>query len=116
MEYTVLAIKIQGYLFTGPFDIGTTKIRENQKPVVYLVVDKHGEAWDPNYKVLAAGDTAGEAVVFADIPDAGAWQQRAVGSVSLYFYTSEQPGEAAAADRAAVLSKIMATELTGSGS
>jgi hypothetical protein len=79
-----MSLTISGVLFTGPFAIGKTVIRRNQHPCVYAVVKKDGQAWDPEFRLVACGETGEDGLDFSVDPSAAAWQQAAP-DVSLYL-------------------------------
>ena len=93
-----VSIKVKGLLFTGPYELEATTVRRNQAAVVYVVVDKIGEAWDPKFKVLHVGDTAGDTVEFKLHPELPTWNAMAKGKLGLYFHRPEpQQGDPAIA-------------------
>lgn len=101
-----MSIKVQGLLFSGPYDLDKTTVRHNHSPVVFVVVDKVGEAWDPKYDILDVGETGGQTVEFKNHPEITRWRAAGKGQVSLYFYTPE-PGTAdAAVVRARIVGEI----------
>jgi hypothetical protein len=109
-----VSIKVQGLLFSGPYDLQKTTVRQNHVAVVYLVVDKVGEAWDPKYDILDVGETGGRTVEFGSHPKLAAWRAASRGQVSLYFYSPEAGSGDAAASRARIVAEIGA-DLPGAG-
>ncbi len=104
-----MALKIAGRLFTGPFDPATFVVRGNQEAVVYAVVAKGGEAWDPHFRLIAvgAGDD-GVTLTFADLPELASWQALAGKPVSIYIHALGTRAGAGPAERAALVGAIVA--------
>jgi hypothetical protein len=81
-----MSLTISGVLFTGPFVIHKTAVRRNQHPCVYAVVSKSGRAWDPEFRLVAAGESGNDGYDFSADPRVASWQQ--VGpDVTLYLCT-----------------------------
>jgi hypothetical protein len=103
-----MSLKIQGYLFTGPFPIEKTNRRANQAETVFAVVQKGGSSWDPVFQLLDLGRTGRTGVVFAEHPRVGAWRAVEGTPASIYLLdTTTQPE--AAADMDKVVAEILAT-------
>jgi hypothetical protein len=81
-----MSLTISGALFTGPFAIGKTAVRRNQHPCVYAVVSKGGQLWDPEFRLIASGETGDEGHDFSADSRAVVWRQ-AGPDVSLYLLT-----------------------------
>ena len=103
-----MSLKVKGLLFSGPYELDGTTVRHNHSPVVYIVVDKSGEAWDPRYTAIYVDETGGKTVVFKEHPELNNWQNAAKGKVSLYFYTPEPGSPDVVAIRQSVVSMINA--------
>jgi hypothetical protein len=95
-----MTIKINGYLFTGPFPLATASRRANQPESVFAIVQKAGPAWDPVFRLLDLGRTGSKGVVFAEHPRAAGWRGPDGVSGSIYLLdTATQPGAAADLDK-----------------
>jgi hypothetical protein len=101
-----MSLKISGRLFTGPNDPATAVVRSNHAPAVFAVVDKAGQAWDPQFRLLDLGDTGGAPVVFAEHPDLARWTAAAEGKLSIYFHVPDPDDGDQAAQRAALVETI----------
>ena len=102
-----MSIKIQGYLFTGPFPVEKTSRRANQAETVFAVVQKAGSSWDPIFQLLDLGRTGAGGVVFAEHPRAGDWRAAEGTPASIYLLdVTTQPEAAADLDK--VASEILA--------
>ena len=108
-----MSIKVKGLLFTGPYELETTTVRHNHTAVVYIVVDKIGEPWDPKYRVMDVDETAGNSVDFKLHPELSNWKAAAKGKVCLYFYTPDVDTGDRAAIRQNVVSMIRSELQTG---
>jgi len=83
-----MALKLSGYLFTGPFPVETTEVRSNQSPVVFAIIAKSGEPWAPRFRVIDIGYSDDAGVRFADLPNRSIWTAQAETQVGVYlFYT-----------------------------
>jgi hypothetical protein len=101
-----MSLKIKDFLLSGPFEIERASVRANQDPVVYVVVEKHGQPWDPKFRCRAIGETGEQGLKFADHPDRAAWTAGASGPVGLYFMTCPRGEGFTAGKRAAVVAEI----------
>jgi len=102
-----MSIKINGYLFTGPFPLPTTSRRANQAESVFAIVQKTGPAWDPVFRLLDLGRTGNKGVVFAEHPRADEWRGAEGTPVSVYLLdTTTQPEAAVDLDK--VVNEILA--------
>lgn len=81
-----MALKLSGYLFTGPFPIGTTEIRSNQAPVVYAIIAKGGEPWAPSFRVIDIGFSEDKGLRFADLPNQAQWVELYGRQTSVYLF------------------------------
>lgn len=70
-----MSLTISSVLFTGPFEIAKTMIRSNQDPCVYAVVSKGGQPWDPEYRLIACGETGDHGHDFSADPRTAVWKQ-----------------------------------------
>jgi hypothetical protein len=95
-----MALKLSGYLFTGPFPIDTTEVRGNQVPVVYAIIAKGGEPWAPSFRVLDIGFSEDTGVRFADLPNCALWTEQYGGQASVYLFYAPR-SEYSGADRLA---------------
>lgn len=100
-----MSLKIKDYLLTGPFEPEKSVIRPNQDPVVYVVVEKHGQPWDPKFRFVAAGES-GAGLKFAEHPDLAAWRAGATGGVGLYFHACPRSGGSGDEDRRRIVAEI----------
>jgi hypothetical protein len=88
-----MAIKIAGRLFTGPFSIDSMQIRSNRAPVVYVIVRKGGDAWDPIFRLIDVGESAGADFALADHPSRASWgESRDEVGVYLFEMNGEHKG------------------------
>ena len=81
-----MAIKLSGFLFTGPFPIDTTEVRKNQSPVVYAIIAKGGEAWAPTFRVVDIGFSDDQGIRFVDLPERAQWAKQYGEQVSVYLF------------------------------
>lgn len=103
-----MSLKILGRLFTGPNDPRTAVVRHNHPPAVFAVIDKAGQAWDPEFRLIDLGDTAGATVVFAQHPDLGRWMAEAKGKLTIYLHVPDADDGDATAQRRALVETIRA--------
>jgi hypothetical protein len=81
-----MALKLGGYLFTGPFSVETTEVRANHTPVVYAVIAKGGEPWAPTFRVIDLGFSEDAGTRFADLPDRALWLSEGGPQVGIYLF------------------------------
>jgi hypothetical protein len=103
-----MSLKIYGRLFTGPNDPTTALVRANHAPAVFAVVDKVGQAWDPQFRLIDLGDTAGAPVIFAQHPDLARWSAAAEGKLSIYFHVPDPDDGDPAVQRKTLVEAIRA--------
>lgn len=104
-----MSLKICGHLFTGPYDPAKAVIRANHEPVVFAVVEKIGQSWDPRFRLIDIGDTAGAAVSFAEHPERARWEAGATGKLALYYHAPDAESGDAAGRRRALVETIRAS-------
>ncbi len=84
-----MAIKLSGFLFTGPFPIDSTEVRSNQSPVVYAIIVKAGEPWSPSFRVIDVGCSEDKSLRFSDLLNRDQWAEQYGKQASVYlFYAS----------------------------
>jgi hypothetical protein len=81
-----MALKLSGRLFTGPFPIETTEVRNNQVPVVYAIIAKGGEPWAPTFRVIDIGFSEDAGVRFADLPECARWREQGGDQLGVYLF------------------------------
>ena len=63
-----MALKIANCLFTGPYMLDKTVLRENQAAAVFAVAPKEGLQWDPVFRLIDAGASQAGGLDFAAAP------------------------------------------------
>lgn len=101
-----MSLKIKDYLLTGPFEPEKSAVRPNQDPVVFVVVDKHGQPWDPKFRFVTSGESGATGIRFADHPDLASWRAGATGKISLYFHSCPRSDGIGDQDRKRIVSEI----------
>ena len=101
-----MSLKIKNYLLTGPFAVEEASVRANQMPVVYVIVSKSGDAWNPTFKALEVGDTGVGGMKFADHPNRRLWEKDASGKVGVYLLAFERKEDGELAGRTAAVVAI----------
>ena len=100
-----MSLTISNTLFTGPFPLGKTTIRHNQHPCVYAVVSKSGYPWDPEFRLIACGETGDDGHNFAADPRVATWQT-AGSEVSLYLFVVPRDSDPGGEQRRALARRI----------
>jgi hypothetical protein len=91
-----MALKIAGHLFTGPLKLTETRIRANQIPVVYAIICKFGQPWDPRFRLIDVGESGGQNLDFSTHARLSEWETASDGELSVYFlYMSTKDGYSA---------------------
>ena len=80
-----MALKITGFLFTGPIDIEKCNVRKNQTAAVYAIVSKEDPPWDPRFRLIAVGETGANGMIFADHPERAQWARQSGGRAAVYL-------------------------------
>lgn len=90
-----MALKIAGFLFTGPNAIEDCIVRKNHAPAVFAIVAKEDPPWDPRFRLIDIGDTGAEGLVFADHPDREDWVRESLSRATVYLLpvTERQGGQ-----------------------
>lgn len=90
-----MALKIAGFLFTGPITIEKCIVRENQLAAVFAVVSKEDPPWDPQFRLIAVGETGSKGMIFAEHPDRERWNRDSGNRATIYLFSvSETDGGA----------------------
>lgn len=84
-----MALKIAGYLFTGPYEIEKTIVRRNHAPVVYAILSKEGPPWDPIFRVIEVGASGDDGISFSSDQRRDSWKIAAKGQLCLYLMPLE---------------------------
>lgn len=80
-----MGLKLSNFLFTGPFNIEETIVRGNQNPVVFAIISKEGEPWNPSFRLLDVGVSDLEGVRFSTHTDRPMWETEANGDIGIYL-------------------------------
>jgi hypothetical protein len=80
-----MSLKILSHLFTGPFDLDDAKVRFNQDPVVFAIVCRDGQPWNPEFSLIAVDKSGSDGVVFKDHLSRGEWENACEGRLGVYF-------------------------------
>ena len=87
-----MALKLSGYLFTGPFPLDTTEVRSNQAPVVYAIIEKAGEPWAPSFRVIEIGFSEDSGLRFSSLPKQESWVPGSGTKFSVYLFYAPRSG------------------------
>src|SRR5262249_8583784 len=102
----LVGLKIAGRLFYGPFVIEKIKLRANQHRVVFAIVAKRGEPWNPDFRLVHAEASPPGGIVLAEHPARAGWSGGS-GELQVYLLDLEHAAQADA-DAAAILHDIHA--------
>jgi len=80
-----MGLKLGGYLFSGPFDLGKAKVRKHQKAVVFGIICREGKAWDPVFRVIDIDQSGSEGIVFAEDERMSEWSEKGGENISVYY-------------------------------
>lgn len=101
-----MSLKLQNFLFSGPYDPARTIVRKNKAACVFAVISREGKPYNPDFRVIDIGDTRGDTVAFAEHPDLSAWQAEAGGELGLYFFRPDAGEPEASAIRSHVVAVL----------
>lgn len=79
-----MALKLGSHLFYGPFLLEKVKIRQNQTPVIFAIVSKSGEPWNPEFRLLDTGASGEEGLNLSAHPNFAKWRASA-GELQVYL-------------------------------
>jgi len=89
-----MGLKISGRLFYGPLSFDQVIVKKNHSPVVFAVVSRSGEPWNPTFRLLDIGYSGGDGLVLAAHPDVGRWQAENDSVLQIYLLDlKRQDGE-----------------------
>ncbi|MGD0720819.1 MAG: hypothetical protein ABR970_07190 [Roseiarcus sp.] len=103
-----MSLKIAEFLFYGPFQIAKIKVRANQAPVVYAIVCRAGDPWNPTFRLIDIGASPAEGFVLAEQPQRTLWDQENDGELEAYLYDTPASGGFTAETRAQMVNGIRA--------
>ncbi|UTD29100.1 hypothetical protein [Bradyrhizobium sp. WD16] len=81
-----MSLKIADFLFYGPFQVATIKVRANQTPVIFAIVCRAGDPWNPTFRLIDIGASPAEGLVLAEQPQRTFWDQENDGELEAYLY------------------------------
>jgi len=80
-----MSLKILSHLFTGPFPPDNAKVRPNQNPVVFAIVCRGGEPWNPEFTLIYIDKSGAEGLIIKDLPEHTKWCNECDGDIGVYF-------------------------------
>lgn len=101
-----MGLKIGGYLFSGPFDIEKAVIRKHQKPVVFAIISREGQPWDPVFRIIDIDASGAEGIQFADEPRRAEWEREGSGENGVYYYEFENREDNTPERREQIVSRL----------
>lgn len=101
-----MSLKITDQLFTGPFDLAKARRRSNHPAVVYAVISRGGEPWDPVFQLIDIGDTSGRDTDFVELAVSADWASHAASDLQIYFLDTLPDGENTLEMRTDIISRI----------
>lgn len=97
-----MGLKISGRLFYGPLSFDQVIVKKNHSPVVFAVVSRTGDPWNPNFRLLDIGYSGSDGMVLSQHANVGRWQAENDGVLQIYLLDlKRQDGDPA--ERAAAL-------------
>jgi hypothetical protein len=81
-----MSLKIASYLFYGPFPVEKIKVRANQIPILFAIVCRTGDPWNPNFRLIDVGASAPGGMVLAEHPQRDVWRRENDGELEVYLY------------------------------
>jgi hypothetical protein len=80
-----MGLKISGRLFYGPSPIEDVVVKKNHSPVVFAIVSRGGEPWNPVFRLLDVGFSGTEGIVLSDHPSVPQWKTENDGILQVYL-------------------------------
>lgn len=80
-----MGLKISGLLFYGPAPLEQVVVKKNHSPVVFAIVSRSGETWNPFFRLLDVGFSGLDGLVLSEHPDVAKWQTENDGVLQVYL-------------------------------
>lgn len=80
-----MGLKISGRLFYGPLPVDQVAVKKNHSPVVFAIVSRTGEPWNPGFRLLDVGYSGTEGMILSAHPKVGQWQAENDGELQVYL-------------------------------
>lgn len=80
-----MGLKISGRLFYGPLAIDQVIVKKNHSPVVFAVVSRTGDPWNPNFRLLDIGYSGSDGMVLAEHEKVSQWDAENDGTLQVYI-------------------------------
>jgi hypothetical protein len=80
-----MGLKIAGRLFYGPSPIDCVAVKKNHSPVVFAIVSRSGESWNPTFRLLDIGFSGPDGMILSEHPQVAAWQAENNGVMQVYL-------------------------------
>ena len=80
-----MGLKISGRLFYGPSSVDQVVVKKNHSPVVFVIVSRVGEAWNPIFRLLDVGFSGTDGMVLAEHSGVAAWEAENDGVLQVYL-------------------------------
>lgn len=80
-----MGLKISGRLFYGPLPIDKVVVKQNHSPVVFAIVCRTGEPWNPGFRLLDVGYSGIDGMTLSAHPNVSQWQADNDGELQVYL-------------------------------
>ncbi len=92
-----MGLKISGRLFYGPSPIDKVVVKKNHAPVVFAIVSRSGEPWNPVFRLLDVGFSGSDGMILSQHPGVTQWEADNDGILQVYVLDlKRQDGDPAA--------------------
>ena len=80
-----MGLKISGRLFYGPSSIDKVIVKKNHSPVVFAIISRTGDPWNPSFRLLDVGYSGTEGMTLSGHPKVSQWQAENEGELQVYL-------------------------------
>lgn len=80
-----MGLKISGRLFYGPLLIEKVIVKKNHSPVVFVIVSRTGDPWNPNFRLLDVDFSGSEGITLSEHPKVSQWIAENDGLLQVYL-------------------------------
>ena len=80
-----MGLKISGRLFYGPSSIDNVVVKKNHSPVVFAIISRTGDPWNPSFRLLDVDYSGTEGMALSQHPRASRWQAENDGELQVYL-------------------------------
>lgn len=101
-----MGLTIGKHLFYGPSSVDEVVIRKNHHPVVFAVVAKSGDPWNPIFRLLDVGFSGADGMVAREHHRRPEWEANCDGALQIYLLDMQSKASVSAAIADAIITDL----------